>query len=99
MTSNTADAMQKEAGGNEFLICHLPTKDLEHQTGCQQPFQREKCLHDLCDSQAPEPLLKHTGVSSVGTARKRWMGNATQTQLVLAALVISWLRFQGSLCA
>lgn len=38
-------------------------------------------------------------ISSAGAARERWMGNATQTQLVLAALVISWLRFQCWLCA
>lgn len=60
MTSNTADAMQKEAGGNEFLICHLPTKDLQHQTGCQRPFQREKCFCGLCDGRAAELLLNHT---------------------------------------
>lgn len=69
MTSNTADAMQKEAGGNEFLICHLPTKDLEHQTGCQQPFQgRSVCmtfvmvkLLSLCWSTLVFPVLELPG--------------------------------------
>lgn len=34
-TCNTADAVQKEAGENEFLIYLSPIKGLEHQMGCQ----------------------------------------------------------------
>lgn len=45
MTSNTADTVQKEAGGNEFLICHLPTKTCSLKQALSSHFKgRSVCV-------------------------------------------------------
>lgn len=76
---STADTMQKETGGNEFLICQLLTKDLQHQTCSQQSFQWGKMfawpLHWFSFWNSAEP--HYHCIASVGAARKRW------TQLAL----------------